>query len=492
MSKLYSQNINLPIVLRVIGWLLMIEGFYMVLPALVSLYYDETQTMVTFFISAAITVVTGAAMTFGLKPKNKSMRKREGLLLTAVVWVFFSAFGTIPYMLTGTFNSVTDSFFESMSGFTTTGASLIASVENLPHGIVFWRAATQWMGGMGIILFTLAVLPMLNYKGGIALFNAEVTGITHERMRPRVSQTAKDLWLIYFAMTVIMILLLYSPMGWFDAVCHSMSTVSTGGFSSKDTGVHYWHNYYVYGVVIVFMFMGGINFTILYSLIRGRFSVLRHNDTFKCYVIILVLSSVLIIIATCAHGVVDNWSDRVTYALFNSVAALTSTGFPLADYENNGEFVALLLFIMMFFGGMAGSTSGGAKIDRFLIMIKNTRNEFYRVLHSNAVTAVRIDGKALSQNVVSKVLAFLAIYVLIMMVVAIILAATGLPMFDSIYTSLSMLSNLGFGYGSTAEQGALMALPIAIKWVLALEMMVGRLELFTVLILFTRDFWLKD
>ena len=464
----------------------------MLFPLLISLYYGELSDVYSFGISATATFVAGAAMTFGIRPTNKSMRKREGLMLTAVVWVFFSAFGMLPYLISGIFTSVTDAFFETMSGFTTTGSSLITDVESLSHGIIFWRAATQWLGGMGIILFTLAVLPMLNYKGGIALFNAEVTGITHERMRPRVSQTAKDLWLVYIGLSVILFALLLKPMGWFDSVCHTMTTMSTGGFSTKNLGLHHWHSSYIYVVVMVFMFLGGMNFALLFSMLRGRFYRLRHNDTFRFYIVIIFVVASLIVVRMWHYNFFDSWSDRVIFAFFDTIAATTSTGFTSVNYEASGEFIAIILMVLMFFGGMAGSTSGGAKIDRFLVMMKNTRNEFFRVLHANAVTAVRIDGRAIPQQVVSKAIAFLSIYMMVMGAGAIILTFFGLPMFDSLFTSLSALSNFGFGYGETAAPGSYALLPAAAKWFLAFEMLVGRLELFTVLIIFTRGFWLKD
>lgn len=491
MQRIFSQHINFPVVLRVIGWLLVFEGAYMIFPLLVSLYYGEKDVLIAFAISCAVTIGCGAIM-FGIRPRNSAMRKREGLLLTAIVWVFFSAFGMLPYLLAGTFNNVTDAFFETMSGFTTTGSSLIINIEAQSHGIIFWRAATQWLGGMGIILFTLAVLPMLNYKGGIALFNAEVTGITHERMRPRVSQTAKDLWLIYIGLSVILAVLLYVPMGGFSAVCHAMTTMATGGFSTKNAGVFYWNSAYVTTVIAVFMFLGGVNFSLLYALSRGRFSYAKKSGPFKCYVLVIVVVVAIILMRMWNKGFCDDWGGRISLAFFDTIAAATSTGFATIDYETDGEFIAGLLVALVFFGGMAGSTSGGAKIDRFLVMVKNTKNEFYKVLHSNAVTTVQIEGKSMPNSVVSKVIAFLSIYMLVMVVVAIILTAMGMPMFDSFFTSLSILSNFGAGYGVTDAPGAFASLPVLAKWLLTFEMMVGRLELFTVLVIFTRSFWVKE
>ncbi len=492
MARALTQSINFPIILRILGWLLMVEALFMSAPLAVSCYYGEVQCALAFGGTLMLTLVTGLAMTFGIRPSSSTMHKREGLMLTATIWVVFSIFGMLPFLLTHTVSGVTDAFFETMAGFTTTGSSVISNLEALPHGLLFWRALMQWLGGMGIILFTLAVLPMLNYKGGIALFNAEVTGITHERMRPRVSQTAKSLWIIYIVLTVAVSLLLVPPMGWFDAVCHGMTTMSTGGLSTKNEGINYWNSHYVYCVVMGFMFLGGINFTLLYYLVRGRFARLISSDTFKWYLAVTIAVALVIFIRMWTTGLCDSTSDRLTFAFFDTIAAITSTGFSSVDYEIKGEFITILLMMLMFFGGMAGSTSGGAKIDRFIVTLKNARNEFYRVLHSNTVTSVRVDGRAIPHVVVSKVIAFLSIYLLVLLVVAVLLTLMGVPSFDSIYTSISMISNIGLGHGVTASSGAFGLLPAPAKWLLAFEMLVGRLEVFTVLVIFTRTYWIKD
>ena len=488
----FTQNINLPIVLRVLGWLLMIEGVYMLLPLCVSACYGEETVLRAFLYSALITGGTGAVMAFCIHPKNLSMGSREGLLLTAIIWAFFSAFGMLPFLFSGVCHSVANAYFETMSGFTTTGATILDDLSAVPHGLLFWRSATQWLGGMGIILFTLAVVPMLNSTGGIALFNAEVTGITHDRMRPRVSQTAKDLWFLYIGMTVVLTLLLVKPMGFFDAICHALATISTGGFSTKADGLHYWHSYYIDSVVMLFMFLGGVNFTLLFGVTRGRLKPLRHNDTFKWYFMIVVVASVVIILRMTYENFCDDWSDRIVYAIFDTISAITSTGFSTIDYEASGEFISLILMLCMLVGGMAGSTAGGAKVDRLIVMLKNTKNSFYKVLHPNAVMAVRIDGRSLNRTVVAKVVAFFSVYMIALVVGAVVMTAYDVPMFDSLFTSMSALSNVGFGYGVTGIDGSFLELPDAVKWVLSFEMMVGRLELFTVLVAFTPAFWLKE
>jgi trk system potassium uptake protein TrkH len=493
MPKRTNQNINFAIVLRMQGWLLLIEAAFMLLPLAVSWWYNETMALRSFIYSAIITAGAGAAMAFGIKPRSTSMHKREGLMLTAIIWVFFSVFGMLPYLFSETFNNVTDAFFETMAGFTTTGSSVIRYVEEIPHGVLFWRAMTQWIGGMGIILFTLAVIPMLNQKGGIAMFNAEVTGITHERLRPRVSQTAKDLWLIYIGLTALLtVLLILGPMDWFDAVCHAMTTTSTGGYSTKNIGLDYWHSSYIFSMVIIFMFIGGISFSIIAAAMRGNFLRIRHNNTLRWYCMTTFITTVAIVAYMGYMGFLDSHGDRIIYGAFDTLSAITSTGFSTFDYENSGEFVTVILMVMMFFGGMAGSTSGGAKMDRLIVLLKHTANEFYRVLHTNSVRAVHIDGKPIPNHVVSKVYTFFAVYILIIMVVALYLTFYGLPVFDAMYTSMSAISNVGIGHGVTGSNGSWVALHPGAKWVLAFEMMIGRLELFTVLVIFTRSFWKKD
>lgn len=488
------RNINFKMVLRVIGWLLTIEALFMLIPIGVSIYFGETREALMLGLSAAITLLSGLAMTWGLRDSNNVMRKREGILLTSTVWFFFSLFGMLPFLLCGTLPTVTDAFFETMAGFTTTGATMIRDVDHTARGILMWRSLMQWIGGMGIILFTLAVLPMLNYRGGVSLFNSEVTGITHERLRPRVSQTAKDLWLIYLILTVAMaVMLLLGDMDWFDAVCHTLSTVSTGGFSTRNGGIWAWNSDYINTVVIVFMLLCGINFTLIFKLVwRGDWRALRDNDTFKWYFMTLTVISAIIVMWMWLNDAGGDWKTRIELAMFDVLSAITSTGFSSLEYADNGEFILLLIMVLMFFGGMAGSTSGGAKIDRMMVLLKNTKNELYRTIHPNAVTPVRVDGRSLPHIIVERVIAFLAIYVLIIISVGVALTMMGIPIFDALFTSMSTLSNMGFGCGVTNGIGAYANLPIAAKWILSIEMLIGRLELFTVLVLFTRPFWVKE
>ena len=485
-----TRRINYPMLLRVLGWLLMIEGAFMVIPLVTCLIYNESDIW-AFAITIAVTLGTGALMTFCIKPASSAMAKREGFLLTALVWVVFSIFGMIPFILCRTPLGITDAFYETMSGFTTTGSSVYLSVEDLSHGINIWRCLTQWLGGMGIILFTLAVLPMLNYSGGMQMFNAEVTGITHEKLRPRISQTAKSLWTIYFVLTAMVFILLWiGPMDFFDSLCHAFSTMSTGGFSTRNNSIAEWDSDYIKIIVTIFMFLGGVNFALIFKAIHGDMKSLYRNDTFMTYVKIVIAAYITFVIAIILSGQAHTIEDVTIDPLFQIITTMSSTGLTASNFLNWGPFVMALLFILMFFGACAGSTSGGAKIDRLLFLLKNTGNELYRSVHPNAIRSVRINGNIVSPDIVDKVIAFLCIYVMIISVGGIVLTAFGLPIVDSFFNSFSCVSNIGLS-SDTTGMGGFAGMPDVAKWVLSFLMLTGRLEIFTVLILFTPAFWSK-
>ena len=486
------RKINFPMLIRVLGWLLMIEGIFMFVPTVTSVIYAENDAMV-FLLSAAVTLATGAVMTFCIRPSHTQMAKREGFLLTALVWVVFSFFGMIPFIFSAHPLSVTDAFFETMSGFTTTGCSIFESVDELSHGVNMWRCLTQWLGGMGIILFTLAVIPMLNYSGGMQMFNAEVTGITHEKLRPRISQTAKSLWTIYFVLTTILTLLLWvGPMDFFDSLCHSLSTVSTGGFSTRDNSIGFWNSNYIKCVVTVFMFLGGVNFSLMYKASHGDWRSLLRNDTFMAYIATLVVMYIVFVISIILAGHANSVESVTIDPIFQIITTITSTGLTADNFENWGPLVLSLSFCLMFFGACAGSTSGGAKIDRLLYLLKNTNNELYRSVHPNSIRSVRINGNVMAPEVVDKVIAFLCIYVMVIAVGGIMLTAMGLPFMDAFFSSFSCVSNTGLGAGVTGYGGGgYEIIPDIGKWILSFLMLIGRLEIFTILILFTRAFWKK-
>lgn len=486
------SNINWLMILRVTGWLLIIEGLFMLVPLFVAVAYGE-EDYLSFLMSTGATMLAGMGLAFGLHGSRSDMGKREGFLLTTLIWIVLSLFGMLPFMLSSVEMSFNDAFFESMSGFTTTGVSVLSEVEHLSHGVHIWRCLMQWIGGMGIILFTLAVLPMLNSSGGMQMFNAEVTGITHDKLRPRVSQTAKRLWGIYILLTVLLAVLLWlGPMDMFDSVCHAFSSMSTGGFSTRNASVGAWDSLYVKIVITVFMFLGGVNFALIYKASNGDFKSSWRNETFRMYIRIILVMFVLFVIALVANGTGDSITSLTIDPLFQIVSTISSTGYTVDNFENYGTFIVTLVCVLMFFGACAGSTSGGAKIDRMIYLWKNSRNELYRCLHSNRIFSVSINGKIQPPELVSKVIAFLCIYVIVIVGGSISLTAMGLPLGDSFVSSFSCVSNTGFGFGSTGYAGCSYdVIPAVGKWVLAALMLIGRLELFTVLILFTPRFWTK-
>ncbi len=477
--------------LRVSGWLMMIESLFMLIPMGTCLYFGESDWL-PFALTAAGTGATGFVLSRHIRPSHYSMSKRDGFLLTAMVWVVFSIFGMLPFMFCKMPISLSDAFFEAMSGFTTTGASVLLDVTHMSHGIHIWRATMQWLGGMGIILFTLAVIPMLNSSGGMLMFNAEVTGITHDKLRPRISQTAKALWMLYFAFTIMLVALLWSgPMNFFDSVCHAFGAISTGGYSTRNEGIAAFNSIYVKVVLTIFMFVGGVNFSLIYRSLRGEFGALRRNDVFRTYVGLIAVMYILFVIGITTQGTYEGWEDLTIDPLFQIVSTMTSTGFTPSNFEQWGPLVLALVFMLMLFGACAGSTSGGAKIDRLLFLVKNCRNELYRCIYPHAIMSVRVNGKVVSDDIVGKVIAFLCIYMLLISIGGTAMAAMGVPIIDAFFSAFSCMSNTGLGAGITGYGGSYEMLPDAAKWLLSFLMLTGRLEIFTVLLLFAPSFWRK-
>lgn len=486
-----KHGVNILMVMKVIGWLLMMESAFMTIPLLTCVAYGETD-FISFLISIGITSIVGAGLTFGLPSGRKDMGKREGFLLTALVWIAFSLFGMIPFIIGSNPLSLSDAFFESMSGFTTTGASVISSVESLGRGLLIWRCLMQWLGGMGIILFTLAVMPMLNHSGGMQMFNAEVTGITHDKIRPRISQTAKGLWGVYIILTIVLIGLLWlGPMTFYESICQGFSAISTGGFSTADDSIAHWNSRYIKIVLTIFMFLGGVNFSLMYRAGLGDWKSALTNDIFKTYIYTVLTVYAIFVVTICLRGQADSLSALTIDPMFQIVSVITSSGLSVCDYEIWGSFPLAMLFILMFCGACAGSTSGGAKIDRLLYLFINSKNELYRCLHPRTMFSVRINGKTVAPEIVSKVIAFLGIYVILIISGGIALTAVGLPISDSFFSAFSCISNTGLGIGTANIGCEFQSIPDIGKWILSALMLTGRLEIFTVLVLFTPGFWRK-
>lgn len=487
------SDINFRLIIKVIGLLLGLEAIFLLLPLGVSLWYGESDYL-SFLITIGISIILSAIGYFQYPNRDrKSPGKRDGFLIVTTAWIFFSLIGMLPYLLSGSIDNITDAFFETISGVTSTGASVIPDIEKLPHGILFWRSLTQWIGGLGIILFTLAVIPLLNGSGsGVQLFTAETSGIMYDKLGSRISQTAKRLWTTYIGITIVIsILLVFGPMGGFDAVCHAMTTAATGGFSTKNASLAYWDSAYIEYVVIVFMLLSGINYALVYHLTRGRVRKLFENEEVKWYLIIVAITTALTIVGLFIIGAEKVWGIEKTIrtALFQVSSLITSTGFITADYNNWGAFFCILVCLLMFCGGCAGSTSGGAKVIRIVVLLKNTVNEFYRQVHPNAIVTMRVNQQVISHEIVSKILAFLFTYALLAIVSSLALAAMGISIDNAFGCVISCISNIGPGLGEMIYTCA--SVPTIGKWVLAFDMLVGRLEIFTVLILFTSYFWKK-
>ncbi len=476
--------------LRVIGWLLMIEAGFMTIPLIVGFFSGDNGGWP--FLTSIVITLGAAFLLMSIRLHSRDMGRREAILLTGLIWVILSLFGMLPFLFSGTHLSVTDAFFETMSGFTTTGVSVLPTLDGIPKSILLWRCIEQWIGGLGIILFTLAVVPMLNTQGGMLMFNAEVTGITHDKLRPRVSYTAKSLWGIYIILTAILILLLnVSDMDFFSAVCYGLSTMSTGGFATSDQTVADLHSIYIKIVMTIFMTLGGISFTLVYKIVHGKFKEALKSDALRWYLYFIGGGYVLLTLSAWLSGRVFEWDDVLIDPLFQAVSILSSTGISEPDFVQWGPLAAIVTVIMMLIGACAGSTSGGAKVDRVLVLFRFLKNEFYRLIHPSAVTTVCINGRGTSYVVVQRVLAFLFLYILVILVAATLLSIMGLSIEDSFYSVACAISNAGMGDNPTGIMINYSTMPKIAKWILAMVMLVGRLEIFTILILLTRTFWRK-
>lgn len=483
---------NARFVSRILGLLLLIEAAFMLLSLFVALLYGGNDVM-AFVYSTAITALTGFALSFIGKNHSKELYRREGIFIVATSWFFFSLFGLLPFYLSNSIPSITDSFFETMSGFTTTGATILNNIETLPHGVLFWRSIIQWLGGMGIIVFTLALLPLISSSGGIYLFNFEAPGLTHDKLRPRIDQTAKRLWGMYLVITLIEVLLLWvGPMNLFDAICHSFTTMATGGYSTKQASIAHWNSAYIEYITTLFMFIAGINFTNVYFISLGRIRKVSKDEEFRWYIGIILLFTIVIFIGLLVNRVYGfDFEKTFRMSLFQVVSMMTTTGFATADFVMWGTFFWVLMIILMLSGGSAGSTSGGIKVVRIIVMIKNSINEFFRNVHPRAIVPVRLNNHVLPFDLVFKVLAFMFIYSFIILFSVLVLAAFGTGFEESIGAVVTSISNVGPGLGSLGPAGDFSELNPFIKWYLAFIMMIGRLELFTVLTLFTSAFWRK-
>ncbi len=473
-----------------IGVLLIAVGGLMLSALGFSIYFDSGD-WVPILISGLVTVSVGLGLLYYKFKDRKTVNKREGYLVVAIGWLSMTLFGMLPYLLSGTFDCFSDAFFESVSGLTTTGASVINDIEAMPKGILFWRSLTQWIGGMGIIVLTVAIFPLLGI-GGVELFVAEAPGPTSDKIHPRIKETAKRLWMIYVGLTAVLICIFYlNNLSFYDAVNHGLTTISTGGFSTKNASMAHFSPAIQWWTVL-FMFFAGINYTVIYFGLQGKFSRVWASEEFRAYFFTVLI--LIILVSINIYFVKEiSIEQALRDASFQIIAIITTTGFVSADYTSWTAGLTMLFFILLFSGACAGSTSGGIKFIRHLVMFKNSAVEFKRLLHPKAMIPTKIDRKIVPPKIITHVLVFLLVYLLLFVfgsiVMAIILKDFDQPVLTAIGSVATSLGNVGPAIGDLGPTDNFAAVPPIGKCFLAVLMLLGRLELFTILILFMPYFW---
>tara|TARA_Y100001935_G_scaffold251458_1_gene253428 strand:+ start:60432 stop:61949 length:1518 start_codon:yes stop_codon:yes gene_type:complete len=496
-SSLNRPKIDFLVVLGILGAFTFFLGFALLMPAIIDLIYGEN-TWHTFLISAGIAFGVGGTLWYFFKPQAE-IRIREGFLVVSLTWLILSLVGALPFVISGILPSYTDAVFETMSGLTTTGSTILGgttsdgiinpAIEALPKSFLFWRSLAHWLGGMGIIVLSLAILPLLGI-GGMQLFQAESPGPTADKLTPRVQETAKLLWVVYVAITFIEFLLLWihPSMDWFDALNHSFATLATGGFSTRNASVQAFDSAYIDFIITIFMFLAGINFAMHFRLLKGDYQSFLNNRETRFYTLITFIG---IIGISFSLWYFDGRTilDALRYGSFQVVSIVTTTGFGTDDYELWYSFGAFFLLILFFTGGSAGSTGGGIKMIRWMILIRNTAREIKQIIHPKAILPLRIGDQAIDGNIQRTVLSFFILYMFIFGTGAFAISLFGYDLLSSIGASIAALGNIGPGWGDFGPTDSFAQLPYLAKWVLILLMMIGRLEIFTVLIIFSPTFW---
>ncbi|MDR1746801.1 MAG: TrkH family potassium uptake protein [Tannerella sp.] len=481
-------RLNIRFVLKVLGLMHIIESFFMLGAAGVA-FFNQGDDLYPLLLSCGI--MSGAGILFYLTGRTANESRiggREGMVAVSLTWTLFSFFGMMPFYLGGYIPSFTDAYLETMAGFTTTGSTVLNHIETLPRGILVWRSLTQWQGGIGIIVFTIALMPLF---GGTAmqLFDAEISGITHEHFMPRVTQVAKRVFGIYFVMTCILILLLWAgPMDLFDAVNHGLTTISTGGYSTKDTSIAYWHSPYIEYVIGIFMCLGATNITLVYFTCKGNIKKLWHDDEFRWFYSIVFICTALVTVWLMFMHLKDNPEEAFRKSFFQVVSLITSTGFGIENYMQWGAFFTIIALMLMVTGGCAGSTAGGLKMGRFVILVKNMFAELKKQTHPNALIPVRVSGRVVPSHVVQRVQTFAFAYMSLAIVGCTVLVLDGLVFDEALGLSVSAIGNIGPAIGKYAS-GNYADLPVLSKWVVSFLMMTGRLEIFTILTILLPGFW---
>lgn len=476
---------------NVVGALLISLGLFMLTALPFAWYYDQGDAG-PIALAAGTTMLVGALSWWYKFKAKEAVGKREGYLIVLIGWLAMSSFSMLPYLYSGTFTTLSDAFFESVSGLTTTGASVLNDIEAVAPGILFWRSLTQWIGGMGIIVLMVAIFPLLGI-GGVELFVAEAPGSSLEKIHPRIKEIAKRLWFIYLGLTTLLMFILWAlGMTFFDAINHALTTMATGGFSTKNASVAHFTSPAIQYTILIFMFLAGINYTVLYYGLTRKFKKVWRSDEFKTY---LILVAILVVVVTSTIYAVTELSFEQSFrdAAFQIVSIVTTTGFVSADYTSWTPALSLLFFFLLFVGACAGSTSGGIKIIRHLVFFKNSFLEFKRLLHPNAIIRTKIDNQVVAPKVMTHILVFLLLYLMLFffgsLIMVTILNDFDQPLLSALSAVATALGNVGPALADLSPVDNFAAVPTSGKYVLTVLMLLGRLELFTILVVFTPYFW---
>lgn len=498
-----TRMFNWRIVFKTMGVLTTLEALFMLVPTFTAWWYDEPG-LGAWIVSSAVTWLSSWWMIAAGRRAEKRVGEREGYVIVATVWVVYSLFGMLPFWLSGALPSLVDSWFETMAGFTTTGATVIRDVTIMTHSILLWRSLMQWLGGMGIIVLSVAILPMFGL-GGMQLYSAEVTGVSYEKLSPRIADTAKHMWITYIGLTIAQTALLHlEGMEMFDSICHSLSTISTGGFSTRNDSM-IGDNAAIQWTTAVFMFLSGINFTQLIYLFRGKPQRLFKDEETRWYAIAVCIATLFLSLGLFIHYGIEHDVSRIAElenifatveralrkGFFMVCSAMTSTGFAASDYMTWPKLLWVFVFFLMFTGASSGSTSGGMKWVRLAIFAKSAVTELKRRIHPNAVIPVRFNGRTLREQTTSNIMAFMFFYIAIIVVSVLIFCASGVEFDEAIGTAVSAIGNVGVSIGQFGPSGTYADYPVVAKWVATFVMLIGRLEIFTVLLLFSRALWRK-
>jgi trk system potassium uptake protein TrkH len=477
-------------ILRLIGILNVFLGIFMLAPLLVSFIYSDGSFSPILY---SFVITSGGGLFLFLvtrKGDYTALSQREGMAVVTFAWLSAGFFGALPFLFSGSIGSLTDAFFESLSGFTTTGASILNSIESLPQGVLFWRGLTQWLGGMGIIVFSIAILPFLGV-GGMQLYKAEIPSPIVDKLQPRISETAKTLWKVYLLITLIEIGLLFAGgMSLFDAICHTFCTMPTGGFSTHGASIAYFDSAYFEGVITVFMLLAGVNFALHFKFLKGDFRIFGRDP--ECRIFLFILAALVLVVTANTHGAVyQSIAGAFRRAAFQVTSIITTTGFVTADYETWPALSQIILFLCMFIGAMAGSTGGAIKIMRIVLLAKYGFREIFRLVHPHAVKSIKLGGRPVPEEVLNSIGGFFILYLGLYVVAVLIMSFFGLDVMTSLGSVAATIGNVGPGFGLVGPIKNYFSVPDVGKWVLAFCMLLGRLEIYTVIIMLAPAYWRK-